>query len=234
MVSRTRKLLGDAAKSLKRAVVLHNGIEVARNPSGLYRYRTYLGSVGNLVLQWIIERDYGEVEDFAITSDSISIDCSHWINFQTLHLPQDRADFAHWVEEHLQSLYSLFPLNAFCEALPRALLVEEVTDFLFDSRIASIFQHYLKHPSEIASGDPALLAENVQTTESHPVFLIPKQTDLLLREKQRWHWKTRGTASTCQYRPRSLTGTMVGAYFLHHQCDAGWPQLCSLNRRAGR
>ncbi len=219
LFSRTRKLFNDAAKRLKRAVVLHNGIEVDRSLNNLYRYRTYLGSVGNLVLQWIIERDYGDLKDFMVTSDSIGIDCSHWINFQTLHLPQDRKDFAHWVENHLESLYSLFQLNAFCVALPRALLVEEVADFLFDPRIASTFQHYLKHPSEIASGDPALLAENVYERESQTVFLDTEiQTDLLTWEKQRWHADLH-TLSDLQYRARSITGTMVGAYFLHHQCE---------------
>lgn len=221
LFSRTRKLLGNATKNLKRAVVLHNGIEVERNMNGLYCYRTYLGSVGNLVLQGVIERDYGDLEDFAITSNSLDIDCSHWINFQTLPLPQNREDFAHWVETHLESLYSLFPLNAFCEALPRALLIEEVTDFLFDPRIANTFQHYLKHPSEIASGDPALLAENIHETESQPVFLDTRiQTDLLTWEKQRWHAVQHAEQpSDLQYRPRSLTGTMVGAYFLHRQCE---------------
>lgn len=222
LFSRTRKLLNDAARSLKRAVVLHNGIKVERSLSGLYRYRTYLGSVGNLVLQWIIERDCGDVEDFVVTSDSIGIDCSHWIDFQTLGLPQGREDFAHWVEEHLESLYSLFPLNAFCEVLPRPLLVEEITDFLFDPRVAKTFQGYLKHPSEIASGDPKLLAENVYVTEFHPIFLDTKvQADsLLTREKQRWPADRHAEqTSDLQYRPRSLTGTMVGAYFLHHQCE---------------
>ena len=228
LFSRTRKLLNDAAKGLKRTVVLHNSIEVERSLNNLYRYRTYLGSVGNLVLQWIIERDYGDLEDFMVTSDSIGIDCSHWINFQTLHLPQDREDFADWVANHLESLYSLFQLNAFCEALPRALLAEEVADFLFDPRIASTFQHYLKHPSEIASGDPALLAENMYEIESHPVFWDTKiQTDLLSWEKQRWQTASGDLPaeryaeqpSDLQYRPRSLTGTMVGAYFLHHQCE---------------
>lgn len=221
LFSRTRKLLGDAAKTLKRVVVLHNGIEVERSLSGQYRYRTYLGSVGNLVLQWIIERDCGDVEDFVMTSDSIGIDCSHWIDFQTLRLPQGREDFVRWVEEHLESLSGLFPLNAFCEALPRPLLVEEVTDFLFDPRVAKTFQHYLKHPSKIASGDPGLLEKNVYVTESHPIFLDTKiQTDLLAWEKQRWPADRHvEQTSDLQYRPRSLTGTMVGAYFLHHQCE---------------
>ncbi len=222
LFSRTRKLLDGVTKTVKRAVVLHNGIEVERSASGLYRYRTYLGSVGNLVLQWIIERDYGDIEDFAITSDSIGIDCSHWINFQTLRLPRDREDFAQWVEEHLESLYSLFTLNAFCEALPRALLVEEVTDFLFDPRVAKTFRRYLKHPSEIASGDPALLEKNVHAIESHPIFLDTKiQTaPLLAWEKHRWHADREiEQPSDMQYRPRSLTGTMVGAYFLHRQCE---------------
>ncbi len=221
LFSRTRKLLNDAARSLKRTVVLHNSIEVERSLGGLYRYRTYLGSVGNLVLQWIIEREYGDLKDFTVTSDSIGIDCSHWVNFQALPLPQDREDFAHWMKEHLESLYSLFPLNAFCEVLPRPLLVEEVTDFLFDPRVAKTFQHYLKHPSEIASGDPALLVETIYEIESHPIYLDTKiQTDLLAWEKQRWPADRHAEqTSDLQYRPRSLTGTMVGAYFLHHQCE---------------
>jgi len=111
--SRTRKLLVDAQEMLKRRVILGNGIEVGRNLNGFYRYQTYLGSVGNLILQWAVENAYEGVEDLSVTSDGTGIDCSFWIDFQMLKLPIDRDGFAVWVGEHLKALYSLFPLTTF-------------------------------------------------------------------------------------------------------------------------
>ena len=227
LFARTRRLLRAEGERVKRTVVLANGIEVSRRWDGLYQYRTFLGSVGNLMLQWTIEHDLAShLEDLTVTVDAVGLVCSHRIDFQRLSLPVDQAAFRDWAERHLPALQSLFPLNAFCAALPRRLLVEEVAGFLFDPRVAEAFALYRTESSEIVSGDPAVLDQPVFEEAAHaPVYLdtaIPDEP-LLTWEKQRWGVGDKQGVSVPlpdgPYRPRSLTGTMVGAYIRHQQCQ---------------
>jgi len=229
LFTRTRRLLQAQREQAGQTVVLANGIEVGRSWSGLYRYRTYFGAVGNLILQWTIEQDLAsEVEDLTVTADEVGLECSHWIDFRKLSLPVDRATFRDWADRRLPALRSLFPLNAFCAALPRALLVEEMTGFLFDARVAEAFARYLKESSEIVSGDPTVLeGRGSRDAARAPTYIDTAMPDapLLAWERQRWGVDgTQGVSVSLPdvpYRSRSLTGTMVGAYIRHRQC-ARW------------
>src|SRR4030095_15475701 len=49
LFARPRALLQRQIQRAQRRVVLQNGAEVSRTPQGLYRYATYLGSLGNLM-----------------------------------------------------------------------------------------------------------------------------------------------------------------------------------------
>ena len=152
--------------------------------------------------------------------------CSHRIDFRRLSLPVDQTAFQDWAERHLPALRSLFPLNAFCAVLPRALLVEEMTGFLFDPRVAEAFARYQTESSEIVSGDPAVLDLPVFDAAAHaPVYLDTAMPDepLLAWEKQRWGVGDKQGVPVHlpdgPYRPRSLTGTMIGEYVRHQQCQ---------------
>ena len=260
LFSRTRRLLAAAQARAGWAVVLDNGIEVGRTAGGLYRYRTYLGSVGNLMLQWRIEDILGaRVKDLAATSDEVGVDCSHWVDFQALDLPVDREGVRGWAAQHLEALCALFPLNAFCAALPDDLLVEEVAAFLFDERVADAFRQYSTRSSDVVSGDLAVLDGEAQEAEQERTVWLDAASDappLLAWEKQRWgvDGETDGFAfePAARYRPRALTGTMVGGYTRHGQCErwlslqflppehrpAGWQEteteVAALRMEAGR
>ncbi len=142
LFARTSKLLNEERRKSKQAVTLASGIELLRE-NGSYRYRTFLGSVGNTILCLTVEHDLGSVDDLYISSDEIGITCSHWIDFRSLSLPVDWNGFQHWVAAHLSDLRLLLPLNFFADALPEALLVKELTGFLYDSRVAERFSLYL-------------------------------------------------------------------------------------------
>src|SRR5262249_45057422 len=58
LFARPRALLQRQVQRAQRRVVLQNGIEVSRTAQGLYRYATYLGSLGNLMLQHTIAAYY--------------------------------------------------------------------------------------------------------------------------------------------------------------------------------
>ncbi len=188
LFARTRRLIRAERHRNKRVVTLANGIEVLREPNGFYRYRTFWGSMGNLILRFAVEQKLGALEDFAVSSDEIGIICSHWINFQDLCLPVDRGGFRRWVVEHLRPLRVLLPLNAFAEVLPDALLVEEMTGFLYDPRVAERFAQALTSPSEIVSGDPAALELPLEEPKRPaPAYLQPSASaSLLAYEKARW------------------------------------------------
>jgi superfamily II DNA/RNA helicase/predicted RecB family nuclease len=226
LFARPGKLLKEARRSAGRVVRLANGIEVGRGLDGLYRYWTYLGGVGNLVLQWTVERAYGEEEDFAASSDATGLSCSHWIDFQRLALPVERDSWAEWAEGHLDGLCDLFALNAYWDVLPRDMRVAEVVGFLFDGRVAEEFGRYLSEPSIIVDGDKSLLeiGEAVEV-ESEPLWIdaAPGVVFSLEKERERWAGRVVTVAPDAWY-PRALTGTLVGGYFHHQQCQR-WLRL---------
>jgi len=226
LFARPRRLLEEARRSAGRVVRLANGIEVGRGLDGLYRYWTYLGGVGNLVLQWTVERAYGEEEDFAASSDATGLSCSHWIDFQRLALPVERDAWMRWAEGHLEGLCDLFALNAYWAALPRDMQVAEVGGFLFDERVAEEFGRYLSESSTIVDGDKSLLEiGEVEEVESGPVWIdaVPGVVFSLEKERGRWTGRVVPVAPDTWY-PRALTGTLIGGYFHHRQCKR-WLRL---------
>lgn len=170
LLSRTRTLFEKEINKNKNGVTLDNGVEVILTPKFTYLYRTYLGSLGNLVLEWSIRNyiknlelyDNGNnyenssnipKEEFYISSNEIEVECSKFIKFESLNLPADRKEFDRWVKINIKILSSLIPLNMFCKALPINLLITEVGDFLFDQQVVDRFNHYLSHTSEVVIGD---------------------------------------------------------------------------------
>ncbi|MDR3567416.1 MAG: DEAD/DEAH box helicase [Syntrophobacteraceae bacterium] len=153
LFARSLRLLRTERGKNGRVAILANGIEVLRETGGFFRYRTFLGSMGNLILRFTAAQDMAGGDDFFIRSDEIGITCSHWINFRKLSLPVEPDQFRHWAAENIRPLRLLLPLNVFADALPEALLVEELTGFLHDSRVSGHFKRYLSSAPEIISGD---------------------------------------------------------------------------------
>ena len=229
LFARTRTLLQQQRQRAVRRVVLHNDIELSRTPYGFYRYATYLGSIGNFILQRTIEDYYGpRLPEFSCTADAIAVTCSHRIDFQPLPLPGERQALRRWASQYLRAVQALFAFNAFCRALPRELLVDEATDWLWDARLAQAFVRYRQQSSEIATGDPQCLAweEPDEAAQRAPTVLICQgpQPSILAQEKTRLGLSVEATpylpAVPAMHRaPRALTGTMVGNYIQHQQCD---------------
>jgi superfamily II DNA/RNA helicase len=231
LFARPRALLQRQQQRARRQVVLHNGIELSRTPQGLYRYATYLGTVGNLILQRTITAYYAtQLEHFSCTADAVAVECSHRIDVQPLPLPVGQEAFQRWAMQHLQALQALFPFNVFARALPRALLIEEATAFLWDERLSQAFAHYRQHSSEIAHGDPQFLEwddplspQAPLATRALPLRQGPQPT-ILAQEKARLGLVADAAPQLPQVpalhqTPRALTGTMIGTYIQHGQCD---------------
>jgi superfamily II DNA/RNA helicase/predicted RecB family nuclease len=229
LFARARTLLHQQRQAARRRVVLHNGIELSRTPLGLYRYATYLGTVGNFIVQRTIETYYGpRLQDFSCSADALAVVCSHRLDLQPLPLPVGREAFRHWVSENLRALQALLALNVFSRALPPPLRVEEVTDLLWDERLSHAFDYYRQHTSEIAMGDPRHLEwDAVLPEDERPQPTLLRQGPepaLLVQEKARLGLTANTTpllpaVPIRHQRPRALTGTMMGSYIEHQQCD---------------
>jgi superfamily II DNA/RNA helicase/predicted RecB family nuclease len=225
LFARTRKLFSDELKQDNQSAILGNGIKVFLGRDGFFRYRTFLGSIGNLILQWTIRHDIGaKLKDLSVLSDEIGLNCSHLIHFNRLNLPLNREAFGGWVRQHFKTLRALFSLNSFCSALPEDLLIKELTDFIFDSRIAEAFTCYLRESSEIVSGNLNSLDSQIEKPASREVLFIdtPVSTEsLLAAEKERWgiDQKKQSLLEEADFCSRPLTGTMIGEYFRHRQCN---------------
>lgn len=220
---RTRRLFEEESLKRKRMVILANGIEVQRDKWGMYRYGTYLGSMGNLVLRVIVEQALDGIEDLSVRSDEATLTCSHWIDFQRLPLPENRDGFDRWVRENMQSLRFLLPLNAFAQGLPRELLVKEMRGFVYDERVARDFSRYRSKPSTILSGEPRWLEFAPESSQPAGLLLQPSACPplLTLEKERRAAHEQQGMLpfpESASHVERAVTGTMVGDYMRHRQC----------------
>ncbi|WP_339133635.1 MAG: DEAD/DEAH box helicase [Candidatus Electrothrix sp. GW3-4] len=231
LFSRTKKLIHEQMARDAKAVLLANGIEVALTETGSFQYRTYLGSVGNMLLAWSV-KEYlaAQSEDIEVDSDEIGLICSQWIPFEKLRLPLQRDDFTAWVKRHFKQLRAMFPLNAFCATLPLEILRHELVDCIFDQRLIAFFQQYKDSSSEIVQGDPRNLEFHPEQAEEQASTFFEVQSQPLLALEKNRHGNAEAAASVfitgkeVRYRNRPLTGTMIGEYFRHHQCGR---QFCA-------
>ena len=231
LFARPRALLQRQIQRAQRCVVLQNGVEVSRTPQGLYRYATYLGSLGNLMLQRSITAYYeSRLEDMSCTSDALAVECTHPLDLQALPLPVGREAFTTWVVQHLQALQAFLPLNTFCWALPRTMLVAEITDWLWDERLSQAFARYRQLSCAIVQGDPRHLEwdetlERVTERSAPPVALRQGPRPAILEQEKLRLGLSAGMPSQLpvvparHQTPRALTGTMLSTYMQHHQCD---------------
>ncbi len=231
LFARPRALLQQQQQAAARRVILHNGIELSRTPLGSFRYATYLGTVGNLMVQRTIEAYYGaRIEGLVCSSDAMAVECSDLIDWQPLPLPLSRDALHHWTAHHLKAIQALFEFSMFTRALPRDLLVEEAANWLWDERLANTFAHYRQQSSDIAEGDPQHLEwrglQDTEDDEPQPAFTYPDppEPSILAREKVRLGISAEAqpiwpTVPVTNKNPRALTGTMVGSYMQHQQCD---------------
>ena len=231
LFARPRALLQRQLQRAQRRVVLQNGVEVSRTPQGLYRYATYLGSLGNLMLQRSITAYYeSRLEDMSCTSDALAVECTHPLDLQALPLPVGREAFTTWVAQHLQALQAFLPLNTFCWALPRTMLVAEITDWLWDERLSQAFARYRQLSCAIVQGDPRHLEwdetlERATERSAPPVALRQGPRPAILEQEKLRLGLSAGMPSQLpvvparHQTPRALTGTMLSTYMQHHQCD---------------
>ena len=232
LFSRSRELIRKELEKDRGAVVLDNGIEVIRTPDGSYQYRTFMGAVANLILALSI-RDLlaRRKEDIRVTSNEIGVTCSCQVRFEELSLPLTEADLTAWVTRHFKMVRAMFPMNAFCATLPRELICQELADFIRDERLLNFFNICRTKTSKIVSGDPASLDLHLPVAEKRVFPEIMSQSDSLLawEKDRRWRFPCPEPGPHSTYQFRALTGTTMGEYFRHGQCER-WLSLHFLRK----
>ena len=113
------------------------------------------------------------LEDMSCTSDALAVECTHPLDLQALPLPVGREAFTTWVAQHLQALQAFLPLNTFCRALPRTMLVAEITDWLWDERLSQAFARYRQLSCAIVQGDPRHLEWDETSEQGHRTLRSP-------------------------------------------------------------
>ncbi|NOY70554.1 MAG: DEAD/DEAH box helicase [Deltaproteobacteria bacterium] len=226
LFSRTRELIRQELIKEKKAVLLDNSIEVILTAQGFYRYRTYLGAIGNMILECGVREYMGKrTGDLYIVSDETGLVSSHLIRFERLVLPVSPEDFLKWAARHFKMLRAMFPLNSFCATLPKELILRELTSFIYDVRLIAFFKRYSCGSSEIIKGDPENLKFQSTPPEKKGISLLDppfSRESLLTWEKNRRKPGTTFPLSenieNGRYRARPLTGTIIGEYFRLQKC----------------
>jgi hypothetical protein len=165
LFKRTKKLLRTFLSLYTERVVLKNKIEVISTPKTSYKYLTFIGAVGNLILELAVKKNYPD-DDLYISSDETGLESSLWIKFENLNLPVNHETLLTWIKEHFKILTSIFSLNLFCKTLPKELVIQELTDFFYDQRVLDFFQYCLTHTSDIMSGNMTDIAVQNEMNDS--------------------------------------------------------------------
>ena len=198
---RPAQLFKKIDRNYQQSVILENKIVVSRTATGFFRYWTFLGGIGNLILQRSIENQL-ENEDniFNTSADDTAIECSRYIDLQQLVLPKTENEFEQWCYHYQSVLQSIFSLNSFARFLPKPLLLEELNSFLYEPRLIKHFIDYQQLSSKIVQGDANFFFVDAQqygitqndTTDQKIIHLADNTIALLKREKQRYKnalWK---------------------------------------------
>lgn len=155
LFNRTQTLLEQERNRFAETVQLANDIRVRIVNQDHYQYFTCLGSLGNFVLQRVIQDQFTDpLENFYIEYDELSISTNQQIQFESLPLPTNIAAFRQWAQAHDYALKSTFSQNSWTCWLPRDLQLDEIVSRVLDPQILTHFQHYLDHSSEIISEVP--------------------------------------------------------------------------------
>jgi superfamily II DNA/RNA helicase len=180
--SRTQRLLVQERE--RPVAVLANGIEVWRELTGGWRYRTALGTFGNLVLREAIRAQQPDLEG-ELSSDALGVRSPAPVEFERLQLPTEPAGLRTWAAEHGRLLQAALPLGGFFSALPAAMQLTELVAWLDDPRVLAAFSRYRSSPSVVVAGDLRALELPVPAAPRPRIRVVAAQgPPLLLQARQ--------------------------------------------------
>ena len=235
LYSRTKQLLKDKKASMARTVKLENGIRVSRLGNGIYRYETFLGTIGNFILQHIIQTKLEDrFEDFWLTYDELAIESTHWITFQELTFPETLETFKGWLRLHIHVFRQVFPWSCWTSCLPENLKYEEMVSRILDPRLIKHFKKYNNKSTKIIEGEASQIhweKNSEQNDIKNPLIKSHKAKHLCSLEEERQEWgKLSFPEFPCEGHKVNflLTGSNISDYIRYQLCPR-WTRLNFLN-----
>lgn len=218
LLSRTRQMLEKAREGLSKSVDSSNGIRIYRLRTGAYRYETFLGSVGNLIIYHLIKSQFSsKIEDLSLNFDELGIESNEWIPWEFLKFPYSVSLFQEWVSSHLPLLRQAFSWNSWIHWLPEDLQKKEVISRLLDLRVLEHFERY--HRESIPLTPPQYRDDGPQAG-AIPILLKGEPWSLQ-NEKEAWgklSFPEIPPASQDQDLYDSLTATQIQGYVKQKLC----------------
>lgn len=223
LLNRTQRLLEKARESIDKSVFSPNGIWVHRLENGIYRYETFLGSTGNLILYHLIKKQFSKIEELYVNFDELGIECNEWIPFESLKLPYSIPLFQEWVFSNLPLLRGTFSWNNWIHWLPEDLQWKEITSHLLDLRVLEHFERYQKK-STLAP--PDYQNDDKQAVIPH----IPLKGEPWSLDNERQAWERLSFPKIPSETPldHPLTATQMQNYVTQKLCPR-WARFQSLN-----
>lgn len=228
LLNRTRQLLEKARDPIEKSVSTPCGIWIHRLENDVYRYETFLGSVGNFILYHLIKEQFTpKIEGLSVSFDELGVECNAWISFEFLELPYSVPKFQKWISSHLSLLRQAFPWNSWLHWLPKDLQQKEISSFLLDLRILAQFERY--HKDWMPISPPQHLSNPVHMQKTH----IPLKGEpwSLEQEKQAWGWLSFAEIPNTSQEHRSLTATQIQGYVTQKLCPR-WARFQHLDYSA--
>lgn len=219
LLNRTRFLLAQERESMNQSVLSPNGILVHRLENGIYRYETFLGSMGNWILYHLIKKHYSKVEDLYLQFDACGIECNKKIFFENVTFPYSFSLFQEWVMSNLALVKESFLWNNWFYWLPEHLQIQAITTYLFDVRVFKRFEQYQKE---------ATLFSDYQNRQEVIVPNIPLKGKPYTFENEKESWeKLNFSAVPSEINlEQRLTATQIQNYVIQKLC----PRLAHFQR----
>jgi superfamily II DNA/RNA helicase len=226
LLNRTKRLLLEERARIERSIILPNGVRVYRLRNNSYRYETFLGTTGNLIIYHLIKNQFSkQIDGFAVTFDELGIECTEWILFESLKLPYSLPLFQEWISSNLPLLKAAFSWNSWISWLNENQQQKEITSRLLDLRVLEYFARLSQAVTPLTP--PEYISEDQQIT----THCIPLQGEPLSleKEKQAWGWinfpiiPSEPSKLHC-----SLTASQVQGYVTQKLCPR-WARFQQLN-----
>lgn len=182
---RTKQLLEKTRENIQRSKATSSGLRVRLTKNG-YAYDTFLGSVGNFIVQQIVKETFHDtIEGLWVHYDEIGIECSVFFDFSALPLPDSLTLLQKWLYAHTDLLKVHFSWNHWLHALPQPLAYKEIASYFLDERLVEAFKRYRNDSLLDSASLEHTLVDAVEKPHAEPA-LFPGMPWSIEDEKRVW------------------------------------------------
>lgn len=215
LLKRTNRLLEKARARIHAATVSSSGVYIYRLENGLYRYETFLGSIGNFIINHLIKSQFcSKIEGLFIRSDEWGIESNEWIPWESIKFPRSAEQLQHWISSHLPLLKQLFSWNSWLYWLPEDIQEKEISSGFLDLRLLEFFERYRKETKPLTP--PNYLENRVE--EGLNSIPMQGQPHTIQMERDAWGGSVPSQVKSDLQSVELLTASQVQSYLTQGLC----------------